>query len=142
MKSVNIFLVFSLSFHFLITSLYSECIVGNCTTGYGSAIFSKGDSYSGTWRNGKADGKGILKYADGNLYSGDWKDGKAYGYGTMNYTDGSKYVGDWKYSLAHGRGTLYDADGTIIFSGIWDMGKMLGEGVKIEKSIAQKEVKN
>jgi hypothetical protein len=142
MKSGNIILGFSLFFLFLASSLSSECVVGNCTSGYGSAIFSKGDSYSGEWRNGKADGKGILKYADGNRYSGDWKDGKANGYGTMNYADGSKYVGDWKFSLAHGRGTLFDPDGTVIFSGIWDMGKMLGEGVKVEKSIAQKEVKN
>ncbi len=127
---------------FLCGSLFPECVVGNCSSGYGSAIFSKGDSYSGNWRNGKAEGKGILKYVDGNRYSGDWRDGKADGQGTMNYADGTKYVGEWKSSLAHGKGILYDVDGTILFSGIWDLGKMVSESSKKEKSVAQKEVKN
>lgn len=123
-------------------SLHSDCVVGNCSSGYGSAIFSKGDSYSGNWKNGKAEGKGILKYVDGNRYSGDWKEGKADGQGTMNYADGTKYVGEWKSSVAHGKGTLFDADGTILFSGLWDLGKMVSESSKKEKSVAQKEGKN
>jgi hypothetical protein len=129
-------------FLILCTPLFSECVVGNCSSGYGSAIFSKGDSYSGNWRNGRAEGKGILKYVDGNRYSGDWKDGKADGQGTMNYADGTKYIGEWKSSVAHGKGTLFDVDGTILYSGIWDLGKMVSENSKKEKSVAQKEVKN
>jgi hypothetical protein len=123
-------------------NIFSDCLVGNCSSGYGSAIFPKGDSYSGTWRNGKAEGKGILKYKDGGVYSGDWRDGKADGQGTMVYSDGSKYEGGWKASLAHGLGTMYDIDGTVIYTGLWNFGKMMETSFHSEKNLAQKEVKN
>ena len=134
-----IVLSFTLLFN---VNLFSDCLIGNCSSGYGSAIFPKGDSYSGTWRNGKAEGKGILKYKDGGVYSGDWREGKADGHGIMVYTDGSKYEGGWKASLAHGRGTMYDADGSIIFTGLWSYGKMIDSSQGSEKNLAIKEAKN
>jgi hypothetical protein len=127
---------------FFCNYVVADCLVGNCGSGYGSAIFPKGDSYSGNWKNGKAEGKGILKYKDGGVYSGDWKDGKAEGIGTMVYADGSKYEGSWKASVAHGLGTMYDVDGSIIYSGMWNNGKMVDVSYSTEKNLAQKTVKN
>jgi len=123
-------------------NIFSDCLVGNCSSGYGSAIFPKGDSYSGTWRNGKAEGKGILKYNDGGVYSCYWRDGKADGQGTIVYSDVSKYEGAWKASLAHGMGTMYDIDGSVIYTGLWSFGKMMDASNPSEKNLAQKEAKN
>lgn len=114
----------------------AECLQGNCITGYGSAVFPKGDSYTGEWRNGKAQGKGILKYKNGDIYSGDWFEGMASGMGTMEFADGTKYYGEWKASLAHGMGTFFDTDGSVLFKGKWIEGKMVAG--KVEKNLAQK----
>ncbi len=112
-------------FFFLISfPLFSKCISGNCTNGYGTAVFPKG-IYIGEWKNGKADGKGRLEYKNGNIYYGEWKNGRANGVGEMSYADGTKYVGEWVDSHAHGYGTIYDKDNSIIYQGKWDKGKMV-----------------
>ena len=123
-------------------TIFADCNYGDCNSGYGSATFPKGDVYVGDWKNGKAQGKGILKYKDGNTYFGDWREGKANGYGVMEYSNGNRYKGEWKDSEAHGNGTLFDKEGKIIFSGKWFEGKMLEEVVQTEKNLAQKDQKN
>tara|TARA_B110000285_G_C15014599_1_gene558342 strand:+ start:62 stop:292 length:231 start_codon:yes stop_codon:yes gene_type:complete len=40
------------------------------------------DKYTGTMKEGKPEGQGLMKYANGNIYEGEWKDGKKYGHGT------------------------------------------------------------
>lgn len=124
----------------LIFEIQADCLQGNCMTGYGSAVFPKGDSYTGEWRNGKAQGKGILKYTNGDVYSGEWLDGMANGMGTMEFADGTKYYGQWKSSLAHGFGTLFDTDGTVLYKGKWIDGRMVAG--KQEKNLAQKTEAN
>ena len=103
----------------------SKCLSGNCTNGYGSAIFPKGDIYTGYWKNGLAEGKGKLEYKNGNVFFGEWKNGKANGIGEMLYVNGTRYVGEWLDSQAHGYGTVYDLEGNILYRGKWENGKII-----------------
>ena len=113
--------------------LVAKCISGNCQNGVGSAIYPKGDVYTGEWKNGRADGTGRLEYKNGNVYYGDWKNGKANGIGIMLYADKTRYEGEWKDSQAHGYGVFYDPDGKILYDGQWQTGKQTGASNVSEK---------
>jgi hypothetical protein len=45
-------------------------------------LFDNGDSYSGEYRDGKMDGKGVYKWADGGIYEGEFKAGLKHGKGS------------------------------------------------------------
>lgn len=40
----------------------------------GDLFYSNGDTFSGEWKNDRANGQGVLVYANGNRYEGNWKD--------------------------------------------------------------------
>ncbi|WP_061249899.1 hypothetical protein [Leptospira alstonii] len=54
-----------------------ESCNGNCKNGFGSKVYWDGRKYIGQWKNGDADGYGVLVAKDQKiLYSGKWKEGK------------------------------------------------------------------
>ncbi|MCB1142195.1 MAG: hypothetical protein H7A24_08700 [Leptospiraceae bacterium] len=108
-------------------SLSAKCLGGNCENGYGTAEFPRGDIYTGEWKDGMASGRGVLKYKNGNEYTGEWKNGKANGRGVLIFQDGTRYVGEWKDSVAHGNGTMYDDKGKMLFTAVWNNGKVVEE---------------
>ncbi len=57
---------------------------------------SDGDTYSGDWKYGMANGQGTKTFPDGSTYTGAFKDGEFNGQGTAKYADGSKRTGEWK----------------------------------------------
>ncbi|WP_173380619.1 hypothetical protein [Leptospira mayottensis] len=66
---------------FLLGSSYfiflKESCNGNCKNGFGSKIYWDGKKYIGQWKNGEANGYGVLVAKDQKiLYSGKWKEGK------------------------------------------------------------------
>lgn len=66
--------------------------------------------------HGKA---GILKYANGDTYSGSFVDGKRDGYGIAVFKNGEQFEGDWHddHIALGGHGTLRLKDGTVhVFS--------------------------
>jgi len=71
---------------------------------------------------------GSKSVASGN-YEGEWKDGRRSGHGTFKNIDGRKYIGDWKNDNRDGRGIQYSADGTVVASGEWYEGKLVGSFV-------------
>ena len=56
---------------------------------------------------------GRLELTNGAVYTGNWKDGKYDGKGLYVWSDGSKYDGDWVSNRAHGSGTFIDTDEQI-----------------------------
>ncbi len=40
---------------------------------------SNGDKYSGEWKEGEKNGKGIYEFANGDVYEGYWDKGKRHG---------------------------------------------------------------
>jgi hypothetical protein len=58
----------------------------NNYTGKGEALYPNGDSYSGSYADGKRDGKGIYRYfATGEIYNGDWVQNFKHGIGKKIY---------------------------------------------------------
>ncbi|WP_176087431.1 hypothetical protein [Leptospira alexanderi] len=54
-----------------------ESCNGDCKNGFGSKIYWDGKKYIGQWKNGEANGYGVLVAKDQKiLYSGKWKEGK------------------------------------------------------------------
>ena len=47
--------------------------------------YANGDTYHGTWVDGKPQGQGVMKYKSGNVYVGNWERGHRVGQGKMEY---------------------------------------------------------
>ncbi len=61
--------------------------------------------YDGEWREDKRHGRGKFLIGEtGDEYVGEWKQGKADGYGVMTWVMGTKYEGLWKENRRNGHG--------------------------------------
>ena len=68
--------------------------------------YKNGDKFRGTFKDGRANGYGIMKYNysvpgigqefEEAEYKGYFKAGKRDGFGTMTWSDGAVYKGIWK----------------------------------------------
>ncbi len=87
--------------------------------------------WSGSCKNGKADGKGSLQWfhqtKPEGRYDGDYALGKMHGHGTYAMEDGSRYIGDFQNNLREGRGAYLWADGTR-YEGDYKNNQMQGKG--------------
>ena len=112
----------------------------------GTLTKPNGDVYTGTFTDGKLEGKGTLKTASGNSYDGNFAGGQPSGSGTMKYANGSSYTGElgrwpaqrlparwiaptgigfsgsFAADLRDGSGTYTWADGTT-YRGTWKAGE-------------------
>ena len=74
--------------------------------------YKNGDKYNGTFKDGRANGHGVMKYNyslpntvqqgpefEEAEYKGNFKAGKRDGYGVMTWSDGSIFKGIWKNDL-------------------------------------------
>ena len=77
----------------------------------GTLTKPNGDVYTGTFTDGKLEGKGTLKTASGNSYDGNFAGGQPSGSGTMKYANGSTYTGSWADGQRSGSGTVNYANG-------------------------------
>eukprot|EP01006_Ploeotia_vitrea_P023416 TRINITY_DN55879_c1_g1_i2.p1 TRINITY_DN55879_c1_g1~~TRINITY_DN55879_c1_g1_i2.p1 ORF type:complete len:196 (+),score=14.01 TRINITY_DN55879_c1_g1_i2:96-683(+) len=66
--------------------------------GVGKMTYPNGDSYAGSWVEGKMNGEGSYTYAKtGDIYSGWWSNNKKNGKGTYSFgADKSMLVGEWE----------------------------------------------
>jgi hypothetical protein len=55
-----------------------------------------GFTYTGEWKNGEIDGKGIATYANGDVYEGTFASGKRQGEGIIRYATGQTAEGTWQ----------------------------------------------
>jgi hypothetical protein len=55
-----------------------------------------GFTYTGEWRGGEIDGKGVATYANGDVYEGMFKAGKRQGEGVIRYASGQTAEGKWE----------------------------------------------
>jgi hypothetical protein len=58
--------------------------------GHGKMYFPNGDFYDGFFKNGKYDGKGLLRLADGTSYEGDFVEDEKHGRGVEKYASNGK----------------------------------------------------
>ncbi len=79
---------------------------------------------SGTYKNGKANGKFHIYGNDSLIYEGDVKNDSRSGQGISYFyrTNQIEYDGEWRNGEYHGTGTLYKRDGAIDYEGEWANG--------------------
>jgi len=73
--------------------------------------YKNGDKFRGSFKDGRANGFGVMKYNYSLMgsgteyeeaeYKGNFKAGKRDGYGTMTWGDGSIFKGIWKNDERH-----------------------------------------
>ena len=96
--------------------------------GFGIFFDSKGNKYTGEWKEDKFDGKGRLISINGDCYDGDFKSGQIEGHGMfISKIGGYNYLGDFKNNKFHGKGKLIYDDNTT-YEGNFSRGYMVGEG--------------
>jgi hypothetical protein len=86
-----------------------------------------GDSYTGSCKQGLADGKGEAFGVD--QYKGDFKKGLPNGNGTYIWQSGQKYEGSWKNGLRDGGGSYtfkYEGRDSVL-TGVWKEDKYIGK---------------
>ncbi|PJZ71436.1 hypothetical protein CH373_02760 [Leptospira perolatii] len=105
--------------------LSSNCIEGNCESGYGIKARPGSYRYEGDFKSGLAHGKGSLILESGESYEGEWAFGRKEGKGTYRYIDGSSYIGSWSNNMRNGEGTLFDSDGKVSYQGKWKDGNQM-----------------
>lgn len=86
-----------------------------------------GDSYTGSCKQGLADGKGEASGAD--RYVGEFKKGLPDGDGSYFWQTGEVYHGQWKKGMKEGKGQLIlkTMKGDSIVAGIWKADRYVGK---------------
>lgn len=98
------------------------------------ATYLKNGVYTGYIKNKIPDGKGTFSVNSKDYgitikwsYSGSWKNGRPNGYGVMNLSYGLKYSGQWKNGQPDGKCEIVPAvDGTLRIVGTYKIDKFIG----------------
>ncbi len=128
----KLMILFSLFFLFITSSVFAECINGNCVNGYGVYEIDDGNIYIGEYKNSLPNGKGYQKFLDKKngliQYVGEFKDGQYNGQGIGFFTLGESFtlgdnfvayfVDEWKDGLKNGKGFELYSNGDVFF-GEW-----------------------
>jgi 1-phosphatidylinositol-4-phosphate 5-kinase len=90
--------------------------------------FPDGTSYSGQFKDGKMNGRGVLLWPPGDRYEGEWRDGTQNGQGTFAAADGSMYFGGWANGQMDGQGVFKPAPpASIVYLRVYDKGQLIKE---------------
>jgi hypothetical protein len=98
--------------------------------GKGILVVAQGSRYEGDWINDVQEGYGEEFFTDGTTYQGSYQNGHKHGPGKFTWSDGSYYQGDFFNSSISGKGTLHWKDGRE-YTGDWQNNKMHGKGTFI-----------
>lgn len=102
--------------------VYTGTFTDGKLEGKGTLKAASGNSYDGNFAGGQPSGSGTMKYANGSTYTGSWADGQRSGSGTVNYANGDQFSGSFAADLRDGSGTYTWANGTT-YRGTWKAGK-------------------
>lgn len=104
-----------------------------------TVLFDDGSSYSGEWKDGRIEGRGVFMWVNGDRFEGEWKNDLQNGQGTFASSDGSVYYGGWKNGLKDGDGVFRPAkqdgerDAPVLFLRRYEAGKMV-RNIKLDIS--------
>jgi hypothetical protein len=116
------------------SNIYSQCVTGDCINGEGTYLYSNA-KYWGKWKDGKAEGTGVLYFNDGStMYQGNFSNDKKNGFGIQAWSDGNRYEGNWIDDNRTGQGTFYWKDGDK-YVGQFLNGQTTENGVTTRKAI-------
>lgn len=104
-----------------------------------TVLFDDGSSYSGEWKDGKIEGRGVFMWVNGDRFEGEWKNDLQNGQGTFAASDGSVYYGGWKNGLKDGDGVFRPAtyggkgDDPVLYLRRYEAGRMV-KNIKLDIS--------
>lgn len=119
---ISIFLAFN-------SSLFAQCIEGDCMNGFGVFTCDCGYTFKGDFKDGQKVNGTLTK--EDLVYTGTFKNDMADGYGLIRYTDGSWYEGEFSVNQPHGYGKFQFASG-VTYIGQFNNGDFNGLGVILE----------
>ncbi len=96
--------------------------------GRGVLTSMNGNRYEGEFRDGNPNGRGVFTYASGNRYEGAVMDGKRHGRGVYTFASGDRHEGEFRDGRANGQGVYTYASGDRYEGDLRD-GKANGRGV-------------
>ena len=118
------------------TSMFSQCVFGDCENGVGTYIWEDGTVNDGSWKNGELDGVAVeISYSENGdfrgIYEGGFIEGVMSGWGTATYYDEDgyqigTYVGNFLENDFNGWGIWIWTDGTFE-KGIYIDGELVKE---------------
>jgi len=97
--------------------------------GQGTLYLPLGTVMKGTWRNNEIV-KGTARFSDGTRYTGTWQFGYRQGKGELIYPDGRKYIGEFHSGIKDGQGKMIYPDGRV-YSGEFEAGERTGYGTMV-----------
>lgn len=97
-------------------TLWDNCL-GTTIVQERHSFLTIGDKYTGEFKKGKAEGKGIFTFVAGGKYQGGFKNNMADGYGIFTFKNGNQYKGEFKENHFHGYAVLTTSDEKIIARG-------------------------
>ena len=103
------------------SSVFAECVSGDCQNGYGTYAWDTGQKYVGEFKDGVRHGEGIQTSSSGT-YEGYFKNDKMNGIGTYTWENGDKYNGEFVNNQLEGKG-IYTYPNGNSRSGVWKNGK-------------------
>lgn len=134
MRTSHIFFV-SLCF-FISTSLFSQCLSGDCQDGIGKYEYPSGAIYEGQFHNGEVHGQGTCNYTDGSSYSGQWQYRYPNGHGSKLYPDKEMWTGHWI------KGRPIDKEGNFFEESFISKGATSYDGTDIQFGCIQGDCTN
>ncbi|MBK8953966.1 MAG: caspase family protein [Saprospiraceae bacterium] len=123
--NTNIFILCGFLFSLELSA--QVCLRGNCIQGFGTMSYADGSRYTGEFRSGLREGKGIYYYQNQNKYLGEWQKDARHGEGKMEFANGDVYTGQFNRNFMEGKGTMEFGRGDKYF-GDWKSNKPHGKG--------------
>ena len=102
--------------------------------------YETGDIYSGSWKDGRARGKGSYTWSNGNIYKGEFLNNQPSGKGEIEWFNGDTYKGKWLNGKQNGYGTFFKMETGIIWSGEWKNGMKVIETEAVKKMLESNKI--
>ena len=83
---------------------------------------ANGSEYSGGMKDGKYEGRGVLRNSELGKYVGFFRAGSANGFGMHLMPNGDKYIGFFKNNDYDGKGKMTFSNGSPMKEGLWEGG--------------------
>lgn len=106
--------------------VYSGSIRNNRFNGKGVMAFYNGDVYEGIWRDGRPHGSGKYTRSQGGYIEGEWKKSKLHGPAVKVTPSGKRTEGNWSNGNQDGPAIVFLPNGDQ-YQGIWKLGRLIGD---------------
>ena len=82
--------------------------------GKASLVFTTGESYTGNFTNGEYEGSGKFTYPEIGYYDGQFKNSTRNGTGRFSWDNGDEYNGEWVDDQITGEGKMSFSNGDVL----------------------------